>query len=90
MSSNNWDSRFEEIIASYSDNIDNPIRRLVSEEAYAEMMQMARSTNVAALRKDLAQEKYLVALGNVHSALTIAIFCATLLGIGWSIYAWVQ
>ena len=89
MSSNNWDSRFEEIVASYADEAEHPVRRLVGEEAYAEMMQMARATNMLTLRKDAAQERYLNALGNLHTCIALFLIGAFFLGTGWSIYAWI-
>lgn len=87
--SNEWDKHFEDIVSRMGGVDEQNFRQNMNDEQHAEFIAFARASNVISLQKDSAQIYYLKSLAFLQRATGFAIIFAILIGLGWSVYAWI-
>jgi hypothetical protein len=87
------DNEFEKIAEQLSGLVGEgelQAREYLGNEQYEKMIEMMEISNQVNLQKEQAYVKCGLALTNFYNVVSGAISVAVLLGIAWSIYAWVN
>lgn len=90
MSDNNEFDKIAEQLSGLVGESELEAREYLGNERYEEMVEMIKISNQLNIQKEQAYIKCGLALTNLYNVVAGAISAAVLVGIAWSIYAWVN